>query len=230
MAAEKILIVDDEKNIVEAVRYNLERDGYRTLIARDGAQALELARRELPHLILLDWMLPVMPGLEVCRALKADAKTAHIPIIMLTVKSDEADKVVGLEMGADDYVTKPFSPRELLARVKALLRRRAAPPTGEVADIGELRIDRGKYLVWVQGKAASLTAKEFALLTALIDARGRVLTREALLETVWGYDRALEIETRTVDLHVSQLRKKLRQAGARIVTVKSAGYRFVLDE
>ncbi len=229
-AKPKILIVDDEASIVEAVQYNLEREGYRTVVARDGAQALELARRELPSLILLDWMLPAMPGLEVCRVLKGDAKTAHVPIIMLTVKSDEADKVVGLEMGADDYVTKPFSPRELVARVKALLRRRALPSTAEVVRVGELRIDWGKYLVWVKGKAVALTAKEFALLKALIGAKGRVLTREALLETVWGYDRALEIETRTVDLHVSQLRKKLRQAGDRIVTVKSAGYRFVVDE
>ena len=230
MAGAKILIVDDEQNIAEALKYNLEREGYRTVVAHDGGKALELARRELPALILLDWMLPVMSGIEVCRALKQDPRTAPIPIIMLTVKSDEADKVVGLEMGADDFVTKPFSPRELVARVKAVIRRQAAPPLAEVFQLGALRIDWGKYLVTVKGKPVALTAKEFALLKALIEAKGRVLTREILLDTVWGYERSLEIETRTVDLHVSQLRKKLRLSGARILTVKNAGYRFVVDE
>ena len=229
MSKAKVLIVDDEKNIVEAVKYNLEKDGYRTLVAHDGARALELARRELPDLVLLDWMLPELDGLEVCRLLKHEDKTKHIPIIMLTVKSEETDKVLGLEMGADDYVTKPFSPRELVARVKALLRR-AQPPAAEVFQLDPLRVDWGKHLVSLKGKPVELTSKEFELLRALVDARGRVLSREALLEKVWGYERSVEIETRTVDLHISQLRKKLKPIMERIVTVKNTGYRFVIDE
>ena len=226
----KILIVDDEKNIVEAVKYNLEKDGFRTVVARDGATALELTRREAPELILLDWMLPELDGLEVCRLLKRDDATKSIPVIMLTVKSAETDKVLGLEMGADDYITKPFSPRELVARVKALLRRTAAAETpSEIFQDGELRVDWGRYQVALKGKAIELTSKEFELLRALIHAKGRVLSRDTLLERVWGYDRAGEIETRTVDLHISQLRRKLKSMADRIVTVKNAGYRFAMD-
>ena len=229
MSKAKVLIVDDEKNIVEAVKYNLERDGYRILVAHDGARALELARRELPDLVLLDWMLPELDGLEVCRLLKHGDNTKHIPIIMLTVKSDETDKVLGLEMGADDYVTKPFSARELLARVKALLRR-AQPPAADVFQLDPLRVDWGKHLVSLKGKPVELTSKEFELLRALIDAKGRVLSRDTLLERVWGYERSIEIETRTVDLHISQLRKKLKAVTDRFVTVKNAGYRFIVDD
>jgi len=229
MAKEKILIVDDEKNIVEALKYSLGAEGFRTLVAHDGAAALELARRELPELILLDWMLPEHDGLEVCRRLKQDPKTQGIAIIMLTVKSDETDKVLGLEMGADDYITKPFSPRELVARVKAILRRGALPPA-EVFRLGELRVDWGRHTVDLKGKRVELTSKEFDLLRALIEAKGRVLARDTLLDKVWGYERALEIETRTVDLHVSQLRKKLKTVGDRILTVKNVGYRLAADE
>ena len=230
MAKAKILIVDDEKNIVEAVKYNLEKDGFRTVVAHDGAKALELARRELPDLVLLDWMLPEVDGLEVCRILKREDATKHIPVIMLTVKSEETDKVLGLEMGADDYVTKPFSPRELVARVKAILRRTQARPLSEVFQLEELRVDWGKHLVLVKGKPVELTSKEFELLRTLVEAKGRVLTRDALLEKVWGYERSVEIETRTVDLHISQLRKKLKMTADRIITVKNAGYRLVIDE
>ena len=230
MAKGKILLVEDEKNIAEAVLYNLEKEGFRVLVAHDGAKALELARRELPDLLLLDWMLPEVEGLEVCRILKHDDTTRHVPIIMLTVKSDETDKVLGLEMGADDYVTKPFSPRELVARVKAMLRRTHAPGSTDVFQLEGLRVDWGKHIVAVAGKPVELTSKEFDVLKALVEAKGRVLHREALLERVWGYDRAVEIETRTVDLHISQLRKKLKLMGRRIVTVKNAGYRFVIDE
>ena len=229
MAKEKILIVDDEKNIVEALKYNLETEGFRTLLAADGARALELARKELPDLILLDWMLPGHSGLDVCRQLKQDPKTRAIAVIMLTVKSDETDKVLGLEMGADDYITKPFSPRELVARVKAMLRRNASDPA-EVFQLGDLRADWSRHTVELKGKPVELTSKEFDLFRALIDAKGRVLSRDALLDKVWGYERALEIETRTVDLHISQLRKKLKMAGDRIVTVHNVGYRFVADE
>lgn len=230
MAKAKILIVDDEKNIVEAVKYNLDKGGFRTIVAYDGAAALELARREPPNLILLDWMMPEMDGLTVCRVLKQEEKTKHIPVIMLTVKSEERDKVLGLETGADDYITKPFSPRELVARVKAMLRRSGLASMAETFELEELRIDWGKHVVSVKGKPVELTSKEFELLRALIDAKGRVLSRETLLDDVWGYERSLDIETRTVDLHVSQLRRKLKHLADRIVTVKNAGYRFVRDE
>jgi len=230
MTKGKILIVDDEKHIVEAVRYNLDKEGFRTIVAYDGAKALEVARRELPDLVILDWMLPEVEGLEVCRILKHDPKTAPVPIIMLTVKSGETDKVLGLEMGADDYVTKPFSPRELIARVKAILRRAHVPAPAEVFQLEDLRVDWGKHLVSLKGKRVELTSKEFELLRTLLEANGRVLSRDALLDKVWGYERAMEIETRTVDLHISQLRKKLKTVARRILTVKNAGYRFVLDE
>jgi two-component system alkaline phosphatase synthesis response regulator PhoP len=212
------------------VKYNLDKEGFRTIVAYDGAKALELARREIPDLILLDLMLPEVDGLEVCRILKHDEKIKRIPIVMLTVKSDQTDKVLGLEMGADDYVTKPFSQRELVARVKAILRRTQPPPSAEVFRLDDLRVDWAKHTVSLKGKPVELTSKEFELLKALIEARGRVLSRDALLDKVWGYERAMEIETRTVDLHISQLRKKLKAMAHRIVTVKNAGYRFIIDE
>jgi two-component system alkaline phosphatase synthesis response regulator PhoP len=229
MAKRTVLIVEDEPHIAEALQYSLAKEGFRVLIARDGAEGLARARRDTPDAVLLDWMLPELQGLEVCRLLKQDEKTRRIPILMLTVKSEETDKVLGLEMGADDYVTKPFSTRELLARVKALLRRSALPETPEVFQLDALRVDWGRHLVSIKGKPVELTAKEFELLKALVEARGRVLSRETLLDRVWGYERAVEIETRTVDLHVSQLRKKLGPVAERIVTVKSAGYRLDQD-
>jgi DNA-binding response OmpR family regulator len=230
MAKSRILIVDDEKNIVTALKYNLEREGYDTFTAGDGARALALARKELPDLILLDWMLPELDGLEVCRRLRQDEKTRRIRVILLTVKSEETDKILGLEIGADDYVTKPFSQRELLARIKAVLRRAQPESLAEGFRVDDLQVDWARHLVSVAGKPVELTHKEFHLLKALIEARGRVLSREALLDRVWGYDRAVQIETRTVDLHVSQLRRKLGPAARRIVTLKNVGYRFVLDE
>ena len=230
MAKGTVLIVDDEKSIAEAVKYTLEKEGFRTLIAHDGAKALETARQHFPDLLLLDWMLPEVDGLEVCRLLKQDTKTQHIPIIMLTVRSAETDKVLGLEMGADDYMTKPFSSRELLARVKAVLRRTATPQIAEVTRIGEVQVDWGTHVVRMGSKLVELTAKEFALLKVLIEAKGRVISRDALLERAWGYERSMEIETRTVDLHISQLRRKLKRIADRIVTVKGTGYRLVHDE
>ena len=206
MPQPKILIVDDEKNIVEAIRYNLDKAGFRTLTAADGQRALELAQRELPDLITLDVMLPEHDGWEVCRLLRQDARTRHIPVVMLTVKGDEADKVVGLELGADDYLTKPFSPKELVARIKAVLRRAKPPQAEEVISVGDLRVDLGKHQVWVKQKPVELTAKEFDLLRVLLEAKGRVLGREFLLDRVWKLDQSLEIETRTVDVHVGQLR------------------------
>ncbi len=226
MTKGKILIVDDEKNIVETIKYNLEREGFRTLAAYDGKRAVELAQREVPDLITLDVMLPELDGWEVCRLLRQDRRTKAIPIIMLTVKGDEAEKIVGLELGADDYMTKPFSPKELVARIKAILRRAKETVTEEVMAVGDLHVDVGKHLVQVKGKPVELTAKEFELLKALLEAKGRVLARDFLLDRVWGLEQSMEIETRTVDVHIGQLRKKLKHEAKRLITVKNAGYRF----
>ena len=229
MAQPKILVVDDEAHIVEAIRYNLEQGGFRVITAADGQRALELARRELPDLITLDVMLPGADGWEVCRILRQEPSTRRIPIIMLTVKKAETDKVVGLELGADDYLTKPFSPKELVARVRAVLRRSKEPEPDERVSVGKLQIDFGKHLVRVDGRPVELTAKEYSLLKALVEAKGRVLSRDLLLDRVWGLEQSMEIETRTVDVHVGQLRKKIKGEAKRLLTVKNAGYRFDLD-
>lgn len=229
MAQPKILVVDDEKNIVETITYNLQKAGFRTLTAADGKRAVELAQREVPDLITLDVMLPELDGWEVCRLLRQDSRTKRIPVLMLTVKDDETDKVVGLELGADDYMTKPFSPKELVARIKAILRRSKEVAPDEVVSVGDLQLDLGKHVAQVKGRAVDLTAKEFELLRALLEAKGRVLGREFLLDRVWGLEQSLEIETRTVDVHVGQLRKKLKTEAKRLVTVKNVGYRFDMD-
>lgn len=225
----KILVVDDEKDITALVAYHLEREGFRVLQAYDGLQALELVKREHPNLLILDLMLPVMSGLDVCRRLRKEPETARLPILMLTAKAEETDKVLGLELGADDYLTKPFGPRELVARVKALIRRSEEAPAEEVVKAGALEIDLGRYTVSVRKRPVELTAKEFDLLKALILANGRALTRDFLLDRVWGYQQASEIESRTVDVHVRRLREKLGPEAKRIVTVKSVGYRFAQD-
>jgi len=228
---EKILIVEDEKDIVKMLDYNLKKEGFRTISCYDGEDALDLASREHPDLIILDLMLPGIDGLEVCKTLKKESKASGIPIIMLTAKAQEADKVVGLELGADDYVTKPFSPRELLARVKAVLRRmKEREKLPEILKIGDLSIDFSKILVSVKNKPVELTCKEFELLTTLLKAKGRVLSRDYLLDTIWGFDHALEIQTRTVDVHIRTLRRKLKGEAARIITVKNYGYRFEADK
>jgi len=226
MAKETILLVEDEKNIVELVKYNLEEAGFHVLTAMRGDTGLELARKEKPKLIILDLMLPELDGIEICKILRQNYKTAHIPVIMLTAKSQEADKVLGLELGADDYVTKPFSPRELVARVKSVLRRTQEKPKERVFKAGNLELDSGKHVVTLKGKTVELTAKEYDLLKALMEVEGRVLSRDFLLDRVWGYDQAANIETRTVDIHIGQLRRKLKTEALRIVTVKSVGYRF----
>jgi len=227
MASGKILIVEDDKHILKLLEYNLEKEGFQILTSRDGEDALGQARKNHPDLILLDLMLPGMDGLEVCKALKNDTKTASIPVIMLTAKSQESDKVVGLELGADDYVTKPFSPRELIARIKAVLRRvKEKDALPEVTAIGDLTIDFSRIAVAVKNKPVELTSKEFELLRTLMKARGRVLSRDYLLDTIWGFDHAIEIQTRTVDVHIRTLRKKLKSESRRILTVKNYGYRF----
>jgi len=228
---EKILIVDDEKDIVKMLDYNLKKEGFRTVIAHDGEDALRSANKEHPDLVLLDLMLPGRDGLDVCKSLKNDPKTARIPIIMLTAKTQEADKIVGLELGADDYVTKPFSPRELVARIKAVLRRgNDKEKLPETLKAGELVMDFARISVTVKDKPVELTAKEFELLKTLIKARGRVLSRDYLLDTIWGFDNAMEIQTRTVDVHVRSLRKKLKSEAKHIITVKNYGYRFDTEE
>ncbi|MDP3142991.1 MAG: response regulator transcription factor [Candidatus Omnitrophota bacterium] len=228
---EKILIVDDEKDIVKMLDYNLKKEGFRAVSAYDGEDALDCALREHPDLIILDLMLPGIDGLEVCKALKKESKTAAIPIIMLTAKTQEADKVVGLELGADDYVTKPFSPRELMARIKAVLRRvKEKEKLPEIVSFGKLTIDFSKIQVLIGGKPVELTAKEFELLKALIKVKGRVLSRDYLLDNIWGFDHAIEIQTRTVDVHIRTLRKKLKTEAKRIITVKNYGYRFDVEE
>lgn len=228
---EKILIVDDEKDILKILQHNLSKEGYRVIEASDGEEALDKASSEMPALVLLDLMLPKLDGLEVCREIKGQEKTKNIPIIMLTAKSQEVDKVLGLELGADDYITKPFSPRELLARVKAVLRRmKDSVSDKEVFKSGALMVDFAKISVSVNNKPVELTSKEFELLKTLIQAKGRVLSRDYLLDNIWGFDHAVEIQTRTVDVHIQTLRKKLKNEAKRIITVKNYGYRFLVDE
>ncbi len=228
---EKILIVEDEKDIIKMLEYNLKKEGFKIIAASDGEDVLDTALRQHPDLILLDLMLPGINGLEVCKTLKKEAKTASIPIIMLTAKSKESDKIVGLELGADDYITKPYSPRELIARIKAVLRRATEKDRlPEIFQTGDLNIDFAKISVTVKDKPVELTSKEFELLKTLLKAKGRVLSRDYLLDTIWGYDHAMEIQTRTVDVHVRTLRKKLKSAAKMIITVKNYGYRFEAEE
>ena len=222
----KILIVDDEPDAVELIRFNLSAAGYEVVTAEDGEQALKRARASVPDLILLDVMLPEVDGLEVCKILRRDPATSAIPIIMLTAKAAEIDRVLGLELGADDYVTKPFSPRELVLRIKSMLRR--GQPNENKADqirLGELCIDIPRHQVLVQGKSIELTATEFKLLTVLAQRRGRVQSRDQLLQDVWEYDNL--IDTRTVDTHMRRLREKLGRAAKHLDTVRGVGYRFV---
>jgi two-component system, OmpR family, phosphate regulon response regulator PhoB len=227
--AREVLVVEDEPDIRRLVVLHLERDGFRCRTAANGLDALREAKANVPELVVLDLMLPGLDGLEVCRRLRSDASTAGVPIIMLTAKSDEVDRVVGLEVGADDYVAKPFSPKELVARVRAVLRRaRPSTPT-RVLTVGPVTLDAERHVVTLGGRALQLTPKEFDLLQALLEAAGRVLSREYLLNHVWGYARADEIESRTVDVHVRRLRAKLGDAGSRIATIKSVGYRFEVD-
>jgi len=227
--AREVLVVEDEPDIRRLVVLHLERDGFRCRIATTGSDALREVKAAVPDLVILDLMLPGVDGLEVCRQLRRDATTAAVPIIMLTAKSDEIDRIVGLEIGADDYVGKPFSPKELVARVRAVLRRAHPDPVSPVLAVGPISLDSARHAVSVNGQAIVLTPKEFDLLQALLESAGRVLSREYLLNRVWGYARADVIESRTVDVHVRRLRAKLGDAGSRIATVKSVGYRFEPD-
>jgi two-component system, OmpR family, phosphate regulon response regulator PhoB len=228
--AREVLVVEDEPDIRRLVVLHLERDGFRCRTATNGLDALREVKTAVPDLVVLDLMLPELDGLEVCRRLRRDTSTASVPIIMLTAKSDEVDRIVGLEVGADDYVGKPFSPKELVARVRAVLRRSRPDQASTVFSVGPVTLDPTRHAVTLSGQALVLTPKEFDLLQELLESAGRVLSREYLLNRVWGYARADEIESRTVDVHVRRLRAKLGGAGHRIATVKSVGYRFETDE
>jgi phosphate regulon transcriptional regulator PhoB len=226
----KILIADDEKDIVELVAYNLEQEGFTVIRTYDGRQAWERVNSEKPDLLILDLMMPVLPGMEVCRMIRRQASTASLPIIMLTAKSDPMDKVLGLEIGADDYIAKPFHVRELIARVRAVLRRSEPPPEGALPEsfsFGGLDIDGGSCRVTVDGRPAALSSREFRLLQFFIRHPGRVYSRNQLLDRVWG-DEAF-VEPRTVDVHISRLRAAIepeRKAPRYILTVRGLGYKF----
>jgi two-component system phosphate regulon response regulator PhoB len=221
----KIMIVDDEADVIDMLVINLRAAGFQVITVEDGAAALAKARNESPSLIILDLMLPKMPGLEICKVLKSDVATRHIPVIMLTAKAEEVDKIVGLELGADDYVTKPFSPRELILRINRSLRRgKDKVASVEKMTIGDLMLDHTRHEVLVKGKPVDLTATEFRLLALLMERRGRVQGRDNLLNDVWGYESA--IDTRTVDTHVRRLREKLGPLATYIETIRGVGYRI----
>jgi len=222
----KILIVEDEADLVGVLQYNLKKEGYAVRAAGTGAEGLRLIAEEPPpDLVVLDLMLPDISGIDVCRHVKGDVRTRGVPVLMLTAKGEEADRIRGFEVGADDYVTKPFSVRELMLRVKALLRRGAVgAPLPSDGVFGDLRVDKGAHRVWVGREEVVLTALEFRLLTAFLDRKGRVQTRDALLAEVW--DIHADVTTRTVDTHVKRLREKLGDAGDYVETVRGVGYRF----
>ena len=230
MSEQVVLVVEDEENLLKAIKYNLEKDGYKVQSAMDGEQGLELARRLEPSMIILDIMLPKLDGIEVCRILRRES---NVPILMLTAKSEEIDRVVGLELGADDYVTKPFSMRELLARTKAILRRYSlsasdnAKDSGKVLKAGKLEVNISKHVVTLDGATLELKPREFDLLALLVENAGRALTRDQILESIWGRD--YYGDTRTVDVHIRWLREKIEGdpgSPKRIITIRGVGYRF----
>ncbi len=225
-APKKVLVVEDEPDILQLVKLYLEKDGYRVVTASTGTAALKEVKAERPDLVVLDLMLPELDGLEVCKRIRTAPETALLPIIMLTAKAEESDTVIGLELGADDYVTKPFSPKALVARVKALFRRMERKPDDSptLYRYGNLALDLSRHEATVNGQEVTLTAKEFGLLEHLLRNRGRVLTREVLLNAVWGYD--YFGTTRTVDVHVRRLKQKLPLLDDAIISVKSLGYKL----
>lgn len=225
MSKQKILIVEDEQNISELIQYNLEKAGYMCRTSSTGEDALKSLNHDVVDLMILDVMLPQMDGFEVCRILKGDGRLKKIPILMLTARGEEVDRIVGLELGADDYMVKPFSPRELVLRVKAILRRgKAEEPTRDIYKLGPLVVDVQKHRVSIDHKEIELTPMEFKLLLLLVQRKGRVQSRERLLADVW--DIHADIDTRTVDTHVKRLREKLGRFGERVETVRGLGYRF----
>ncbi|NJD37436.1 MAG: response regulator transcription factor [Geobacter sp.] len=222
----KVLVVEDERDLAELLAYNLEKEGYQVLLTGNGLEGLETARRELPDLVLLDLMLPGMMGTEVCSSLRHSEKTRAIPVLMLPARGDEIDRVVGFEMGADDYIVKPFSMRELMLRIRAIIRRSSQDSAGNDRQItaGPVVIDCSSHRVTVGGSEIELTSTEFKLLLYLAEHSGRVMKRELLLQDVWGYN--FVGDTRTVDTHVTRLRNKLGEAGDMIKTVRGFGYKL----
>lgn len=225
-APKKILIVEDEADIANLVKFYLEKEGFLTNVAKSGSEALKLLKSEHPDLVILDLMLPEMDGIEICKKVRSAPGTTFIPILMLTAKAEESDIIVGLELGADDYVTKPFSPKALVARVKALFRRLGREPDDQQSSLnfGPLAMDLSRHEVTVSGKDVSLTAKEFGLLEHLLRHPGRVLTRDVLLNAVWGYD--YYGTTRTVDVHIRRLKLKIPLLNDAIISIKSLGYKL----
>lgn len=222
---ERILVVEDDKNIAKLVKFNLEKAGYDCTVASTGEKALEALETQPADLAILDIMLPGIDGLEVCRVIKQKPRLKNLPVIMLTAKGEEVDRIVGLELGADDYMVKPFSPRELILRIKAILKRgKAEEMKKDILSAGDITVDIPKYRVTVKGKPAELTQMEFKLLVTLMERQGRVQTREKLLSDVWDMD--TEVDTRTIDTHVKRLREKLGKAGSCIETVRGMGYKF----
>jgi DNA-binding response OmpR family regulator len=222
-----VLVVDDEPDVVDLVRYHLHRAGFDVLIASNGPSGLSTATESMPDAIILDIMLPQMTGIEVCKALRSSAQTSTIPILMLTAKAELSERIAGLELGIDDYITKPFSPRELVLRVQNVLRRLHSVQSSSVVTVDEFCVDKGNFEISLSGRRLELTTTEFKLLALLVDRRGRTLSRETLLQDVWGYENV--IDTRTVDTHVRRLREKLGPAANRIVTVRGEGYRFLIS-
>jgi len=221
----KVVIIEDEKDLAELLAFNLGKEGWHTLIALDGRSGLELVTAELPDIVILDLMLPEISGTEVCKLLRKQERTATIPVIMVTAKGEEIDRVVGFEVGADDYLVKPFSARELLLRIKAILRRAAPEAKGEkIFQMGSLAIDPSRHRVTVVAEEITLTSTEYKLLVTLAERPGRVQSRERLLQDVWGY--SSEADTRTVDTHITRLRAKLGDAGEMILTVRGFGYKL----
>jgi two-component system phosphate regulon response regulator PhoB len=223
---ERVLVVEDEKDVRDMLRLNLKAGGFDVLEAHNGAEGLAMAKSELPSVVILDLMMPEMSGTEVCRALRRNPATSRIPILMLTAKSSESDKVTGFEVGADDYVTKPFSPRELILRVRAVARRQPDQGAPKAAPVraGGIQLDRSTMTVTIGNKKLALTSTEFRLLDLLIRRAGTIQSRDALLSEVWGYQ--ANLDTRTVDTHVRRLRDKLGKAGAVIQTIRGSGYRL----
>jgi two-component system alkaline phosphatase synthesis response regulator PhoP len=222
----KILVVEDMESVVKLLRMLLEREGFEVTVAQDGLEALEAVRRDKPDLVLLDLLLPGLDGLEVCRRIRHDPLTAHLPIIILSGKDEVADKVIGLEIGADDYITKPFEADELIARIKGRLRRAAPTDPARVLKVGSLEMQLDRHTISLRGKPIHLTSKEFNLLRMLIMTNGRVLSRDALFETVWGHHKDAGLQSRTIDVHIRSLRNKLGPEGGRIFTVRNVGYRL----
>jgi phosphate regulon transcriptional regulator PhoB len=220
-----ILVIDDEKDLIELVRYNLEKEGFDVIAASDGQSGLEVVKRHRPDLVVLDLMMPGLDGLQVCQRLRADPRSGHIPVIMLTAKATEADRVVGLELGADDYITKPFSPREVVARVKAVLRRSTPEHNQQqVIRSGELAIDLGGHEVSFRGQRVALTATEFRILEFLAARPGRVFSRDEIIDAALGNETA--VFDRTIDVHITAIRRKLGQGSEQIETVRGFGYKF----